>query len=183
MTNLQITTTENGKQAVQCSQLYEALGLNKSNYVRWVETYITGDKYAIEGVDYLPLTPQSGKISPNTSSLARQSEELSKQTRNRSRSIDFILTLDFAKLLAMQTRSKKRHEVRLYFLECEKVAHAKTELINVELMNELQAYRGLFRIAEIRKELNRQARQYREQIRRAKEVLNPFQYVQLKLNF
>ena len=112
MTNLQITKTENGKQAVQCSQLYRALGLNKSNYARWVETYITGDKYAIEGVDYLPLTPQSGKISPNSSSLARQSEELSKQTRNRSRSIDFILTLDFAKLLAMQTRSKKGHEDR-----------------------------------------------------------------------
>lgn len=183
MTNLQITKTENGKQAVQCSQLYRALGLDESNYVHWVKRNILGNRWAIEGEDYASLTRQMQRAKTSDLNEVMPLEYTPNKHRNRSKAKDYVLTLDFAKRLAMMTKTEQGEKVRLYFLECEKVAHAKTELINAELMNELQAYRGLFRIAEIRKELNRQARQYREQIRRAKEVLNPFQYVQLKLNF
>ncbi|MDO5104602.1 antA/AntB antirepressor family protein [Capnocytophaga sp.] len=184
MINLQITKTENGKQAVQCSQLYRALGLDESNFARWVQQNILNNRWAIEGEDYTLLTRQMQRVKEvNSIDKVMPLEYTPNKYRNRSKAKDYVLTLDFAKRLAMMTKTEQGEKVRLYFLECEKVAHAKTELINAELMNELQAYRGLFRIAEIRKESNRQARQYREQLRRAKEVLNPFQYVQLKLNF
>ena len=37
---LALTQTADGRQAVQCSQLYNALGLNPDNYTRWIRKNI-----------------------------------------------------------------------------------------------------------------------------------------------
>ncbi len=193
---LALTKTADGRQAVQCSQLYNALGLLPQNYTRWVETYITGDRFAVEGVDYLnlsthfeeirsknqTLTHQSGEIRTSGNALTQPNVEIRqtlRQRRNRAKGKDFILTLDFAKMLAMQTRSEAGHKIRLYFLQCEKVAQA----VQLELFAELEAYRSLEAIRLQRRELNRQARKHRERIKQAKETIKQIEYIQLTFNF
>lgn len=197
---LALTQTADGRQAVQCSQLYNALGLLPNHYTRWVQRHIIGDKFAVEGVDYLPLTHQSGEIRTSGDALTQPNVSLRngqnaptrfnneirqtlRQRRNRAKGKDFILTLDFAKMLAMQTRSEAGHKIRLYFLHCEKVAKQKTELIQTELFAELEAYRSLEAIRLQRKELNRQAQEHRERIRQAQATIKQIKYTQLTFNF
>lgn len=183
---LALTQTADGRQAVQCSQLYNALGLLPNHYTRWVQRHIIGDKFAVEGVDYLPLTHQSGEIRTSGDALTQPNVEIRqtlRQRRNRAKGKDFILTLDFAKMLAMQTRSEAGHKIRLYFLHCEKVAKQKTELIQTELFAELEAYRSLEAIRLQRRELNRQAREHRERIRQAQATIKQIKYIQLIFNF
>jgi len=97
--------------------------------------------------------------------------------------MDFILTLDFAKKLAMMTRTAQGESVRRYFLHCEKIAKQKTELIQTELFAELEAYRSLEAIRLQRRELNRQARKHRERIKQAQATIKQLKYIQLTFNF
>lgn len=211
---LALTQTADGRQAVQCSQLYKALGLNPDNYTRWIRKNILNNVFAEIGTDYLPLsllkdgirnknttltqpneeirnsTPelftQNEEIRTNGNTLTRPNGEIRqtlRQKRNRSRSMDFILTLDFAKKLAMMTRTAQGESVRRYFLHCEKIAKQKTELIQTELFAELEAYRSLEAIRLQRRELNRQARKHRERIKQAQATIKQLKYIQLTLNF
>jgi|GEM_PF-2637343 hypothetical protein len=211
---LALTQTADGRQAVQCSQLYNALGLNPDNYTRWIRKNILNNVFAEIGTDYLPLSPlkdgirnknttltqpneeirnstpqlftQNEEIRTNRNTLTRPNGEIRqtlRQKRNRSRSMDFILTLDFAKKLAMMTRTAQGESVRRYFLHCEKIAKQKTELIQTELFAELEAYRSLEAIRLQRRELNRQARKHRERIKQAQATIKQLKYIQLTLNF
>ena len=211
---LALTQTADGRQAVQCSQLYNALGLNPDNYTRWIRKNILNNVFAEIGTDYLPLSPlkdgirnknttltqpneeirnstpelftQNEEIRTNGNTLTRPNGEIRqtlRQKRNRSRSMDFILTLDFAKKLAMMTRTAQGESVRRYFLHCEKIAKQKTELIQTELFAELEAYRSLEAIRLQRRELNRQARKHRERIKQAQATIKQLKYIQLTLNF
>lgn len=211
---LALTQTADGRQAVQCSQLYNALGLNPDNYTRWIRKNILNNVFAETGTDYLPLSPlkdgirnknttltqpneeirnstpqlftQNEEIRTNRNTLTRPNGEIRqtlRQKRNRSRSMDFILTLDFAKKLAMMTRTAQGESVRRYFLHCEKIAKQKTELIQTELFAELEAYRSLEAIRLQRRELNRQARKHRERIKQAQATIKQLKYIQLTLNF
>ena len=211
---LALTHTADGRQAVQCSQLYNALGLNPDNYTRWIRKNILNNVFAEIGTDYLPLSPlkdgirnknttltqpneeirnstpelftQNEEIRTNGNTLTRPNGEIRqtlRQKRNRSRSMDFILTLDFAKKLAMMTRTAQGESVRRYFLHCEKIAKQKTELIQTELFAELEAYRSLEAIRLQRRELNRQARKHRERIKQAQATIKQLKYIQLTLNF
>ena len=199
---------------MQCSQLYNALGLNPDNYTRWIRKNILNNVFAEIGTDYLPLSPlkdgirnknttltqpneeirnstpqlftQNEEIRTNRNTLTRPNGEIRqtlRQKRNRSRSMDFILTLDFAKKLAMMTRTAQGESVRRYFLHCEKIAKQKTELIQTELFAELEAYRSLEAIRLQRRELNRQARKHRERIKQAQATIKQLKYIQLTLNF
>jgi hypothetical protein len=211
---LALTQTADGRQAVQCSQLYNALGLNPAVFTRWVRKNILNNVFAEIGTDYLPLSPlkdgirnknttltqpnveirnkyqiltrHNGEIRTNGNTLTRPNGEIRqtlRQKRNRSRSMDFILTLDFAKKLAMMTRTAQGESVRRYFLHCEKIAKQKTELIQTELFAELEAYRSLEAIRLQRRELNRQARKHRERIKQAQATIKQLKYIQLTLNF
>lgn len=131
-------------------------------------------------MDYLLLTHQSGEIRTSGNALTQPNVEIRqtlRQRRNRAKGKDFILTLDFAKMLAMQTRSEAGHKIRLYFLHCEKVAKQKTELIQTELFAELEAYRSLEAIRLQRRELNRQARKHRERIKQAQSTIKQIEYI------
>ena len=211
---LALTQTADGRQAVQCSQLYNALGLNPDNYTRWIRKNILNNVFAEIGTDYLPLSPlkdgirnknttltqpneeirnstpelftQNEEIRTNGNTLTRPNGEIRqtlRQKRNRSKARDFVLTLDFAKRLAMMTRTAQGESVRRYFLHCEKIAKQKTELIQTELFAELEAYRSLEAIRLQRRELNRQARKHRERIKQAQATIKQLKYIQLTLNF
>ena len=197
---LALTQTEDGRQAVQCSTLYKGLGLDLTHYTRWVRKNILNNVFAEIGTDYLPLSPLKDgirnknttltqpnvEIRTNGNTLTRPNGEIRqtlRQKRNRSRSMDFILTFDFAKKLAMMTRTAQGESVRRYFLHCEKIAKQKTELIQTELFAELEAYRSLEAIRLQRQELNRQARKHRERIKQAQATIKQLKYIQLTLNF
>ena len=197
---LALTQTEDGRQAVQCSTLYKGLGLDLTHYTRWVRKNILNNVFAEIGTDYLPLSPLKDgirnenttltqpnvEIRTNGNTLTRPNGEIRqtlRQKRNRSRSMDFILTLDFAKKLAMMTRTAQGESVRRYFLHCEKIAKQKTELIQTELFAELEAYRSLEAIRLQRQELNRQARKHRERIKQAQATIKQLKYIQLTFNF
>lgn len=81
-------------QAVRAKDLYSFLGFRKGNYARWIEKVIKWQW--IEWVDYIPSV-----LFMDASS-------------------DFVLSLDFAKSVAMMTKTNKGHEVRAYFIEVEK---------------------------------------------------------------
>lgn len=91
------------KQAVDAKQLYEALGLNTSQWARWSKQNIQDNPFALEGTDYGVYDMMSN-------------------TPNGRPSANYLLSIEFAKKLAMQVRTEKGEQVRDYFLECERKA-------------------------------------------------------------
>ncbi|OWP84992.1 hypothetical protein BWK59_02500 [Flavobacterium davisii] len=208
MRNLEIFQNENGKQAVQCSQLYKALGLDRTNYMRWIEKNILNNPFAIEGEDFIvlksndysirrkknPLTRPNGEISNPTIPLTRHNDEISNisnpltppngeiRTRNRHKKQDFVLTLDFAKRLAMMCRTEQGEKIRRYFLECEKVAITQESSIIEALKQRISIYERLEQIKQIRNQLNQEIRQLRQFIETPPQIIQPI-LKQLTLNF
>lgn len=95
----QITTNEQGSQVVSARELYEFLEV-KTKFTDWCARMF---EYGLaEGEDYILL--------PN----------FEKQTRGGHNAIDYALTLDTAKEIAMLQRTEKGKQARQYFIECEK---------------------------------------------------------------
>ena len=84
-----------GKRAVSARELYEGLGYDPSQWARWYRKNIVNNRFAIENEDYSKLDMMS-------------------------RSIDFALTIDFAKKLSMMARTPEGEKIRDYFIEVEK---------------------------------------------------------------
>lgn len=100
-----ITITEtNGKQAVSARELYERLGYDLSNWKRWYQKNIINNSFAVENEDYIPL-------------VIRTSSD-----KNGNTTIDFALSIDFAKRLSMMARTETGEQIRNYFIEIEKRA-------------------------------------------------------------
>lgn len=83
-------------------KLYEFLGMDKSNYSRWIRNNITENQFATENEDFVRFvindeTPTGGKI-------ARE---------------DFRLSCNFAKKLSMMSKSEKGEQARQYFVRVE----------------------------------------------------------------
>lgn len=156
MNKLNIIENENGKEAVLCSQLFRGLELEPKHYSRWIKNEIINNPFAIENEDFTALSHQIDVIRELKPTFGIVE---GKRTRNKLKGIDFVLSLDFAKHLAMRCRTEKGHEIRKYFLECEKVAKTKTNSYLLELQTELNAWRGLERIRLQRIELNREVRE------------------------
>ena len=95
-----IKTTHAGPR-VSARELYNALGLHSAHWAKWKKKNIEKNQFAIEGQDWVLLTqrvktPEGGRPTD-----------------------DFLLTMDFAKRLAMMTRTETGEKVRSYFLACE----------------------------------------------------------------
>lgn len=85
------------QQAVDAKELYQSLGLDTSNWSRWAAKNITENLFATEGVDFVGFVIMtSGNKAQN-----------------------YLLSLDFAKKLAMQVRTEMGERIRNYFLDCE----------------------------------------------------------------
>ncbi len=87
----------NGKQAVSARELYEKLGFASQHWASWYKKNITSNAFAVENEDFAQL-PLSG------------------------RTLDFALSIDFAKRLAMMARTETGEQIRNYFIEVEKRA-------------------------------------------------------------
>lgn len=92
------------QQAVDAKQLYQALGLDPTQWARWSKQNIQDNPFALKGMDYgvydLMTNTQGGRPTTN-----------------------YYLSIDFAKKLSMQVRTEKGEQVRDYFLECERKAN------------------------------------------------------------
>lgn len=97
--------------AVAARDLYISLGRNRSQFPRWAKKNIIDNPFAEKGIDWCDIMSQGKQ--------------------------DFVLTLDFAKRLAMMARTEKGEQIRAYFLECERQAQeAKKPRTQVELLLE-----------------------------------------------
>lgn len=103
---IKLRIKQDGTQVVSARDLhaYLADGVN-NNTVKWMTSNISSNEFAIEGVDY---------------------QRIHTKYDNGRTGDDFAITIDFAKRLAMMTKTAKGEEVRSYFIECEKQAKQRT---------------------------------------------------------
>ncbi|MFQ9977105.1 antA/AntB antirepressor family protein [Clostridium cadaveris] len=94
---MKITENENGQQLVSARELYLGLGLNKSQWSRWYPTNIEKNEFFRKDIDW-------AGVQHNVEGNEVQ---------------DFAISLEFAKHIAMMARTKRSHEYRNYFIECE----------------------------------------------------------------
>lgn len=107
---IKINTNEEGKQLVSARELYLGLGLNEAVWKRWYTTNILENDYFLKNIDWVSI---------------QHDVENSKGGRP---TIDFAISLDFAKHIAMMARTEKSHEYRNYFIECEKKVNQLPQL-------------------------------------------------------
>ena len=138
---IEVTTNENGEQAVSAKTLYSFLTDNdKSHYSRWVKTNIIDNRFAIENEDYIEVvatvatTPKGGQCAT-----------------------DYALTLEFAKRLAMLSHTKKGEQARKYFIDCEK----QLKTVKQMTMTEIVAYNAnnIVKLENEQKELKRKQKE------------------------
>lgn len=82
-------------------KLYEFLGMDASNYSRWVKTNITENPFAEENTDYF------------------YSSSMTSEQKRGNFSQDFKLTANFAKKLSMQGKTERAEQAREYFIRVE----------------------------------------------------------------
>lgn len=103
---IKILTNEQGIKAVSAKELYQFLEI-KSRFADWFKNRVS--KYGFtENQDFVTL---------------------SKNLESGGREIDYALTLDTAKELAMVEGNEKGKQARQYFIECERIAHQKTPVV------------------------------------------------------
>ncbi len=88
--------------AVDARDLHEVLGVKK-DFSNWIKDQITR-AMLVENIDFIPL-PQKGEAQPCGFATNR---------------IDYFITLDAAKHIAMLSHCEKGRQARLYFIACEK---------------------------------------------------------------
>lgn len=94
---IKLNTSDNGKRTVSAKELYLGLGLNKAHWSRWYPTNIENNEFFNEGYDWRGFTIME----------------------NGNETMDFEISLEFAKHIAMMARTERSHQYRNYFLVCE----------------------------------------------------------------
>jgi anti-repressor protein len=108
---IELKTSEGGKKTVSAKELYFGLGLNKKNWSRWYPTNITKNEFFRENYDW--------------QGVLRYEEG--------NETMDFEISLEFAKHIAMMARTEKSHQFRNYFLMCEAKLKEQQNMIGVRL--------------------------------------------------
>lgn len=102
------------KTPVSARALYDYLGYNTSQWKRWYTKNIINNKFAIENEDYV------GFVIETNGNQFEVSDTMSKTHNAGGRpTMDFAITIDFAKKLSMQSQNEKGEEARNYFIACE----------------------------------------------------------------
>lgn len=104
--NTLIDITKDG--LVSAKELYLGLGLNKSNWSRWYPSNIQKNEFYEENIDWIGV---------------RHNDE-------GNETLDFAISLEFAKHIAMMARTERSHEYRNYFIKCEKEASKQSKLLS-----------------------------------------------------
>jgi anti-repressor protein len=97
MNDLIKITEKDGKQLVGAKELYLGLGLRKADWSRWYVTNVEKNEYFSENIDWIGV-PHNAE---------------------GNETMDFAISLEFAKHIAMMARTEKSHEYRNYFINCE----------------------------------------------------------------
>ncbi|HGF8103088.1 TPA: antA/AntB antirepressor family protein [Enterococcus faecium] len=119
---IKVTTNEENEQLVSARELHKALEVKKRFSAWWEQN----SELLIEGEDFTSVL--SGTVVNNGAVKPLQ---------------DYALTLDIAKHLAMQSKTKKGKEIRTYFIQVEK--EYKQQLLDTsKLSPELQMFQGIF---------------------------------------
>jgi len=87
---------------VRARELCAFLGVDTKNISKWIDSNITNNPFAIQGVDFIEVVGAT-----NTNNVAIK---------------EYDLAIEFAKRLSMMSRTTKGEEARQYFIECEKIA-------------------------------------------------------------
>ena len=132
-----------GQKAVSAFELYKTLGYHNAAFSRWKVKNIIENEYALHGVDWFELNINV-EIEENNS------------TFETSRANDLVLSLDFAKRLAMLARTEAGEKIRNYFVEVEKQAIRQS---NTALLFKMQEVEKQIEIQqEIRNKSNEELR-------------------------
>ena len=122
-TLISVTPGEIGGQATQLVDarlLHQFLEVGRV-FSNWIKGRIAEFEF-VENEDYL-VTKTGEQVHVDSPNLALN-------TRDRGRpEIDYLLTLDMAKELAMVERTPKGWQARRYFIECEKALHARSQAV------------------------------------------------------
>lgn len=153
MGNSLITISEKGdQQVVSAKELYLGLGLNKTNWSRWYPTNIQDNDFFIENIDWVRV---------------RHNDE-------GNESVDFAISLEFAKHIAMMARTEKSHEYRNYFIKCETKLRdsqsSKPQCIEDVLIQSLQEMKDMRLQIDLAKEETAAVKQEVEDIREVIEI-------------
>lgn len=97
---IKVATNVNGEQVVSARELHKFLELDKTQISRWLKSNIIENDFAVENEDWVGVD-----ISVEGNLLK-----------------DYAIKVEFAKKIAMITKSKKGNEIRDYFIEMEKIA-------------------------------------------------------------
>jgi len=105
--NTLIKITDKG--LVSAKELYLGLGLNKSQWSRWYPSNIQKNEFYKENTDWIGV----------------------RHNVEGNETLDFAISLEFAKHIAMMARTEKSYEYRNYFSECEKVVNEQPKLLTL----------------------------------------------------
>lgn len=99
-------------QTVNARELHAFLGIGR-DFSTWIKHQINEYKFS-PGMDFVTV---EGLSAPSSGSAKARPQ----------RTVEYALTIDMAKELAMVERNEKGREARRYFIECEKQLRAKPQ--------------------------------------------------------
>jgi len=148
-TPIEIALQMDDDSTVSAKKVYEFLGLRKADYARWCKRNILDNKFAEENIDYIPL---------------RQYAE-----QSNSVTIEYKLSIIFAKKLCMQTKNKRGEQAKNYFIKVEKAL--KSVMMNLPEMTQNEKF---LQLAQNAVELERQVKKQDEKIDSIGKDFNDF---------
>ncbi|RXM53931.1 phage antirepressor Ant [Clostridium tetani] len=148
MSTLIKISNKDGQQLVSAKELYLGLGLNKAVWSRWHVTNIEKNEFFKENIDWIGV----------------------QQDVEGNETMDFAITLEFAKHIAMMTRTEKSHEYRNYFIECEKKIKKQHKPTCIEdvLIQSLQEMKD---VKQQLNQVNNKMLETKEELKTVREVI------------
>lgn len=101
--------TDSSQKVSSVKKLYDTLGLEKAHWSRWTKKNIYENEFFLENIDWWGFTIEV----------------------NGNETVDFTVSLDFAKHLAMVVRNHNGHKIRNYFILMEKAVKRNIDWIEV----------------------------------------------------
>lgn len=146
MNNLiNVWLTPKGNQAISARELYQYLE-SKRGFSHWITERI--EKYGfVEDKDYCKVYYD---VSGNVLFMGQGINALTdNQQLNRVHKIEYVLTINMAKELAMVENNEKGKEARRYFIECEERFRAQKNEISIDKQIELEKYKAFTSLATL----------------------------------
>jgi anti-repressor protein len=108
---------DNEVNSVSARDLYLDLGMSAPNWAAWSRANIAENEFFKKDVDFVLLMPNMSEISRG------------------NHANDYAVTIEFAKHIAMMAKTKRAHDYRNYFIECEKIAKGETWNKKIDLLS------------------------------------------------